>query len=134
MAKRPIPEEYADDYFAYISREKRKRRRSAVVREEKDAWQREIDSTFKSALNALEHPEYVGSNTLYMLAQSADEGIGGEFIRMNMQKSMDRLGYTKVINKESKDGRWKFCGLKFFVYRKKDAPIPAKNELKILFG
>lgn len=131
MARKPIAEEYLDDYFAYISRETRSRRRSAVVREEKAAWQREIDDAFKAVITELEWPDYIGSHSL---AQAYAEGIGPEFFRMNMQKSMARIGYTRVSNPDSKDGRWKFCGMKFFIYRKNDAPNPTKNELKKRFG
>ena len=105
------------DPFDEKHRDKRTRRSSSQVAFDKKQWTERLDRHFERAIATLNKPKFAQSNVLLMTILSCPEtNINERSIRYSTAGSMSRLGYRKVLNSGSKDGRWKACGESFFVY------------------
>jgi hypothetical protein len=113
------------DPFDPKHQNKRARRRSsAEMRSDRIARVKSIDEDFKRGLQELEDQGFSTDRVLacLVLTMAVCGGVRAsnspETLRMNMEKSMARLGYAKDINPKSKDGRWCVNGQNTFVYVK----------------
>jgi hypothetical protein len=109
-----------------------KRRTRFEIEAEIRAWDEKIENAIKKAISEYSGDEYVKSVTLY-----EDAGIlhgNWEVIRRGLEKALKRLKYTKILNENAKDGRWKLDGQWTYVYRKEGQPKIGISELKQYFG
>ena len=97
-----------------------KRRKPREVLFDKKQWLDRIDRHFSRALDSLDWPEYVQSNWITnAVNECEDTNLPLNTIARNFPGAMERLGYVKVVNPATKDGRWEDCGERFVVYGKK---------------
>lgn len=123
------------DPFDEKHRDKPKRRKAHEVEFEKKQWQERLDNHFKRAMEEFGWPNYVQSNSILNTIVSQEETFLGErMLRRHTESSMRRLGWVKVSNPKSKDGRWKACGEYFFVYSKSGMEKVGRIELKQALG
>lgn len=121
------------DPFDESLRDKKKRRRPSVVREERELYARRIDCAFKSAIANCNDDSIITSEMLLMYIFN-DCVIDYDTYRMNAKKVMARIGYRVFANASSKDGRWYLQGKWTRVYVKNGVPFPTKKELICDFG
>jgi hypothetical protein len=112
-----------------------KRRKPREVAFDKKQWQERIDRHFTRALDELEWPEYVQSNWVTNAINGCSEtNLPFVTVVRNFRKAMERLGYAKVVNPASKDGRWEDCGERFSVYGKKGSAKADRGVLSDALG
>lgn len=119
------------DPFDERHRDKVKRRKPEEVAYDNRCWQERIDNHFKRALSEYAFPDHIESSVLLsFLVYDSESNLDMTVLKRNMKDSLGRLGYEKMINENSKDGRWKTpCG-NAFVYSKRGMPKIGKSELK----
>jgi hypothetical protein len=123
------------DPFDEKHRDKRKRRKPNEVEFDNQQRQERLDKHFKRAMKDFGWPNYVQSNSiLNAMAFSEERNLSERLLRYNFESAMNRLGWVKVPNPKSKDGRWSACGENFFVYSKRGMEKVEKSELKQVLG
>lgn len=133
MARRLYREgEIAFDPFDPANREKRPRRKRWEVEADRKAWNARIDAAVDTAIGGAGSADYVLSWTTIDAAWT--ELGGQQIVRRNFEASMKRLGFVKMRNPGSTDGRWKLDGRWTFVYRRTDLDDVDQKKLRKLFG
>ena len=117
------------DPFDPNNRDKRKRRTKAQIEADTKSWNMNLDDAFKIVLNDMRWPDYVQANTL--LEDAAQHHPSYYALKSNMKKCMGRIGYVKMINPDTTDGRWKAYSKGFFVYKKEHLEDIDRDELSI---
>jgi hypothetical protein len=116
------------DPFDPNNRDRRKRRTKEQIQADEKAWIEGIDGAFKISLQENGWPDYIQSD--FLLEYAAPHHQYYYSLRRNMKKSMARIGYTVLINPNSKDGRWKAFGKNVFVFRRNDVDELNAEQLK----
>lgn len=122
------------DPFDERHRDKVKRRKPAEIAYDKRCWEERVDNHFRKALDRLNWPDYVASDTLFQELSFVDWNLPPTSLKRHFPAALERLGYVKSVNKNSKDGRWSFQHLNFFMYKKRNLPDVEKHELKQALG
>ena len=123
------------DPFDERNRDKQKRRKSSEVEFDKKQWSERLDNHFRRAMDALDWPDFVQSNWLLNeMASNEETNMSDRMLRRHVESAMKRLGWVKILNPKSKDGRWSNCGENFFVYGKEGTTNVGKSELKQQLG
>ena len=128
------------DPFDEKHRDKVKRRKPSEIAFEKKQWEERIDNHFRRSLDdiangAAEWPTYVQSSVLiYWTQYNTNTNLPERLLRLHTERSMGVLGYHKMENPCSKDGRFKLGEDRFFLYAKSGAPKIGKAEVKQLFA
>lgn len=124
------------DPFDESNRYKRTRRKTSEVEFEKNEWRTRIVNHFKRAIDELQNPEVVDTETLrFMIENNPETNLGFKVLRRTFEKSMIALNYVKLLNPGSNDGRFKLGGSYVFVYCLKNHKLLTefdKSELKQL--
>lgn len=120
----------AFDPFDERHRDKVKRRKPSEVEYDRRCWRERVDAHFKKVLDQFGWPDYVESSAIYQELNYIDWNLEPTSLKRHMKDSLERLGYDKMTNENSKDGRWKTpCGYTF-VYFKRGLPRIGKRQLK----
>jgi hypothetical protein len=128
------------DPFDDRHRDKPKRRKSSEIAFEKKQWEERIDNHFRRAMDEMKKPDgewptYVQSTSvIYWTQYSQETNLPERVLRRHTTRSMGVLGYERVMNPDSKEGRFRVGEEKFFLFVKRGAPMIVKEEIKILFG
>lgn len=128
------------DPFDDRNRDKQKRRKRSEIEFEKKQWEDRIDNHFRRAMDditngATEWPTYVQSTSvIYWTQYNQETNLPERVLRRHTTRSMGVLGYEKVLNTESKEGRFRVGEEKFFLFAKRGAPRIGKEEINIMFG
>ena len=117
------------DPFDPKNRDRRKRRTKEQIRRDTELWEMKIDDAFKIVLNDMGWPEYIQSNTL--LEDAAAHHSNYYALKANVGRSMTRIGYVKMINPDTSDGRWKANTKSFVVYKKEGLEDLDRDELAV---
>lgn len=112
-----------------------KRRKSAEVAYDKRVWEERVRKHLSRALERLPGNGYVLLMHIKMeIEDSPETTLAYSAMRKHVQKQMDELGYAKMLNPKSKDGRWKTLYGFTFAYRLKSAPDVNLRALKDAVG
>ena len=128
------------DPFDDKHRDKVKRRKPSEIAFEKKQWEERIDNHFRRAMDDIANgadawPAYTQSTlVLYWTQYNAKTNLPERVLRRHITRSMGVLGYEKVLNSGSKDGRFQLGEDKFFLFVKRGAPMIGKTEIKNLFS
>jgi hypothetical protein len=108
-----------------------KRRKSSEVAFERKQWNERIDKHFSRALEELGRPEYVMTTTIWDAIEGCQESnLPRQTLARNAPAAMQRLGYEKMTNDNSKYGRWNFEWGTAIIYRKQGAKSLDRWEVK----
>jgi len=123
------------DPFDERNRDKQKRRKPSEVEFDRKQRVERLDNHFRRAMDALDWPDFVQSNWLLNeMSTNEATNMTDRMLRRNVESAMKRLGWVKILNPKSKDGRWSNCGENFFVYGKEGMANVVKSELKQQLG
>lgn len=119
------------DPFDERLRNKVKRRKPEEVAADQRNWNDRIDKHFVRALCEYGNPDYIESAILFHFFEyDGEANLPASVLKRNTKAAMERLGYEKMMNENSKNGRWKLDGEFTFVYAKRGSPKISGNELK----
>jgi len=97
-----------------------KRRKSAEVAYDKRVWEERVRKHLSRALERLPSNGYVLLMHIKMeIEDSPETTLAYSAMRKHVQKQMDELGYVKMLNPRSKDGRFMMPYGFTFAYRLK---------------
>lgn len=112
-----------------------RRRKAGEVAFEKKQWQERVGNNFRRALDAMGNPEYVKFiDVLDAAEQHPDVNLPRHTLQRNAILGMKSVGYEKMNNPRSKDGRWQFEWGAAVIYRRSDAKMLDKWEVKDALG
>ena len=123
------------DPFDERTRDKQKRRKPSEVVFDKKQWSLRIENHFRRALEEMQWPEYVRAPDIWDHAERCpDTNLPKQTLARNSLKAMEGLGYEKMLNPKSGDGRWNFEFGPAVVYRRKGAPMLDRWGVKDVLG
>lgn len=113
----------------------RQRRKHSEVVFDRKQWIERVDNHFRRAMEDLGWPEYVRGPDIWDHAEScADSNLPRQTLVRNARKSMERLGYEKMPNPASGDGRWNFEWGTAVIYRRSGSKSLDRWEVKDVLG
>ena len=123
------------DPFDERNRDKQKRRKSSEVEFDRKQWGERVENHFARSLEELQWPEYVKATDLWdCVERNQSTNLPRTSLVRNAPLAMEKLGYEKMLNPRSKDGRWNFSFGPAVVYRKKGSPMLDKWGVKDALG
>lgn len=112
-----------------------RRRKPGEVAFEKRQWEERVAANLRRAIEHLECPEYVKFIDVLDAADELPEtNLPRATLTRNAVKAMKTVGYEKMPNPRSKDGRWQFEWGTAVIYRRSGAKILDKWEVKDVLG
>jgi len=117
------------DPFDPNNRDKRKRRTKIQIEADKKSYETKMDDAYKIALADMHWPDYVQSD--FLLEDAAQHYENYYSLRHNMKKCLERIGYIRMINPYSSDGRWKAMGKNVYIYKKELLEDLDRDELAV---
>ena len=115
------------------NRDKRTRRKSSEVEFEKKQWRERVESHFRRAIESLQNPEVVDTETIrFMIENDPKTNLNFLTLRRTFEKSMVALNYVKLFNPGTKDGRFKISGSFVFVYCTQNHRLLRKFDKKLM--
>lgn len=103
-------------------RDRRPRRKSEIVREEKELLEKSLVAAFAAALAEMGGKEanpYYESDVMLELAANHDD-TSFYHLRRAQKRIMGTFGYIRMVNKRCKLGRFHAHGRSFYRYRRED--------------
>lgn len=97
----------------------RRRRTNAQIQADEEARWRALEHPVRKALALQSDPDYVDVKFMMEDAMNNLEGVTPAEMRRNVKNVLERLGYVKMHNKKSKDGRWFLYGEHHTIYKKR---------------
>ena len=123
------------DPFDERNRDKQKRRKSSEVKFDKKQWRERVENHFRRSMEELQWPEYVKATDIWdCVERNPSSNLSRQVLVRNSLLAMEALGYTKMLNPRSGDGRWNFSFGPAVVYCKKGSPMLDKWGVKDACG
>jgi hypothetical protein len=108
--------------FSDDSGEPRRRRKPDEIALARKSWEKKLDDRVRECLEMAGNPGIVSAEQLLnscIYMHEMEESVPmRSVIRMNLSKIMERIGYAKLNNPNTKDGRWQVGKIFTTVYGK----------------